>query len=256
MQRNYTNQAAPIRVASYNIRKCVGLDRIRAPERVLGVISALETDVIALQEADKRLGLRPAALPPRLIAAESDFKPVLVDQPDAGKTCSGADSLGWHGNAILIRKQAEVKHVQGLHLPGLEPRGALIAEIDHEGQVFRLVATHLGLMRRHRQTQLTAIREALDTLGDMPTILLGDFNEWSPDKGFDELSDSFAFHAPGHSFHAARPVAALDRIALGHGIRLKDAGVHEKGAALRASDHLPIWADISLPDVDAPVVFG
>jgi len=53
-------------------------------------------------------------------------------------------------------------------------------------------------------------------------------------------------HAPGHSFHAARPVAALDRIALSQGLQLEDAGVVETVLSRRASDHLPVWADISL----------
>ncbi|MGB0968912.1 MAG: endonuclease/exonuclease/phosphatase family protein, partial [Halocynthiibacter sp.] len=52
-----------LRIASYNIRKCIGLDRRRDPHRTAGVIQALRADIVLLQEADKRLGARPAALP-------------------------------------------------------------------------------------------------------------------------------------------------------------------------------------------------
>ena len=236
-----TPDAASFRVASYNIRKCVGLDRLRSPERVMGVISALDTDVIALQEADKRLGQRPAALPANMIEVESDFFPVPLspDDPDG-------DSLGWHGNALLLRKGTEVITAKGLHLPGLEPRGAIIADIRLKSRTMRIVGLHLGLMRRHRLLQLDAIRTALEDMKAAPTLLLGDFNEWSPHKGLETLGSDFTTHAPGRSYHAARPTAALDRIALGQGFELLDAGVHEKGAAAMASDHLPIWADVNL----------
>ena len=58
-----------LRIASYNIRKCVGLDRRRDPERVLGVIAGLGADIVALQEADRRLGARPSTLDPARIGA-------------------------------------------------------------------------------------------------------------------------------------------------------------------------------------------
>ncbi|MBZ0130012.1 MAG: endonuclease/exonuclease/phosphatase family protein [Rhodobacteraceae bacterium] len=228
-----------IRLASYNIRKCVGLDRRRAPGRILDVITSLDADIIALQEADRRLGSRPAALPRRLIERASEFEPLDIGE--------GPDSLGWHGNAVLVRKGTLLLATKRLILPGLEPRGAVIADLAIGAARVRLVATHLGLMRRHRILQLQAIRAAIDTLPDLPTVILGDFNEWNGDKGLDPLQDAYTIHAPGRSYHAARPVAALDRIALGRGIDLRDAGVHEAGAALRASDHLPVWADISLP---------
>src|SRR5437588_9627484 len=39
-----------IRVATYNIHKCRGLDRRTSPERIAAVIIELEADVVALQE--------------------------------------------------------------------------------------------------------------------------------------------------------------------------------------------------------------
>ncbi|MBE0414569.1 endonuclease/exonuclease/phosphatase family protein [Yoonia sp.] len=219
-----------LRVASYNIRKAVGLDRRRDPMRILKVLNGLDADVIALQEADLRMGARPSALCRNLIDAETDFTVVPIARNDV--------SLGWHGNAVLIRKGMTHGAISHIDLPGLEPRGAVRVDLP----AFSLVATHLGLMRRHRARQLRTIARALD--GAPRAIVLGDFNEWSPHKGLEQLSD-FAVHAPGHSFHAARPVAALDRIAVSGGIDLRDAGVVQTGLARHASDHLPIWADVA-----------
>jgi len=84
-------------VASYNIRKAIGTDRLRRPERILRVINELGADIIALQEADRRLGARPTALPLALIAEHTDFVPIIFETPTIG--------IGWHGNAMLVRKK-------------------------------------------------------------------------------------------------------------------------------------------------------
>lgn len=226
-----------MRLATYNMRKAIGLDRRRDPGRVLDVINALEADVVVLQEADRRLGERPTALPHTLLEGHSDFIPVAL--------ANNHVSLGFHGNAILLRRGLVASTATRIDLPGLEPRGAVSVEI---GGILRVVGVHLGLMRRHRRAQLGQIKRALNGC-DLPTIILGDFNEWSPRQGLEELEADFTLHAPGRSYHAARPVAALDRVALSNGIELTDAGVDEGKRARIASDHLPVWVDVALkPD--------
>ena len=48
-----------MRIVSYNIRKAVGLDRRRDPERILAILREVDADIVVLQEADRRLGRRP-----------------------------------------------------------------------------------------------------------------------------------------------------------------------------------------------------
>lgn len=223
------------RIAAWNIRKAVGLDWKRNPDRILSAIAALEADVVALQEADQRLWDRPSALPRARIQAETGLIPV-----DAGN----GRSLGWHGNAILAAPDFAVHAVHRLDLPGLEPRGALLADLSRGGAELRVVSVHLGLARRHRRGQLARLTEWLADLPARPTVILGDFNEWSRNKGVEPLSATFTTHAPGPSFHAARPVAALDRIAHDAQLALRASGVHRCDFSARASDHLPIWADL------------
>lgn len=225
-----------VRLASYNMRKCVGLDRRRDPMRNLEVINSIGADIIALQEADRRLGKRPAALPRDMVSQHSDFTAIDLDETGV--------SLGWHGNAILVRNGLRVSNIQRLTLPGLEPRGAVVADIGP----LRLVAVHLGLIRRYRLQQMAAIVAALGELEPKPTVITGDFNEWSRERGMGPLEADFTIHSPGLSFHAARPVAALDRFAISHDVMLKTAGVTQTALAKRASDHLPVWADVTLND--------
>ncbi|NNE89868.1 MAG: metal-dependent hydrolase [Silicimonas sp.] len=227
-------QNQTVRLATWNIRKCVGLDRRRDPHRVARTIAELEADVVVLQEADKRLGSRPAALTRDIVETETDMLPA-----DAG---GHEASIGFHGNAVLLAPGLGVKTRHSVHLPGVEPRGALI--LDIEGKIsMRVVAVHLGLMRSSRRAQLATIRERLTALPDRPTVVLGDFNEWSERRGLEPLT-GFDVHAPGRSFHAARPIAALDRIAINDTFELRDAAVVENARTRVASDHLPVWADL------------
>lgn len=228
-----------MKIASYNIRKCIGLDRRRNPQRVLSVLGELATDVVALQEADKRLGRRPSSLPIDQIERHTGLLPL-----DTGH---GGPSLGWHGNALLLRPGTRIADVECLDLPGLEPRGAIIVDISlKNGLSARLVSVHLGLLRTSRLRQIAYIRDAVANRAKQPTVIMGDFNEWSQTKGLENLAGEYNILAPGNSFHAARPIAKLDRFALSKDLHIKDAGVIDNGRARRASDHLPIWADIGI----------
>lgn len=220
-----------LRLASYNIRKAVGLDWRRDPARVLSVVNTISADVVVLQEADLRLGPRPAAIPRALIARETDYQIVDLAQ--------NAVSLGWHGNAILVRRGLEVTKARRLELPGLEPRGAVLARVAG----LTVVGVHLGLMRRWRLLQMNCIREHLEGRIES-TVVAGDFNEWSEHRGYEPLARDFHMVFPGPTFHAARAVAALDGFACGAKINVHRHGVEGGGAARIASDHLPVWAEV------------
>lgn len=236
-----TNQnERTIRLASYNIRKAKGIDGRKDPVRIMDILAELEADVVALQEADMRWRARPGVLSQSLISARSDY--VLVD---VAKT---EQSIGWHGNAILVRRGLMVDTVTRIDLPGLEPRGAVRIDLDLPFP-FTVIATHLGLTRYHRKGQLAAIRAAVSP-ELRPTAIIGDFNEWSGRRGFEALNADFTIHAPGKSFRSTLPMAALDRLALGRGMTLVNAGVVQTQQSLKASDHLPIWGDVSIHGQD------
>jgi endonuclease/exonuclease/phosphatase family metal-dependent hydrolase len=226
-----------IRVASYNIRKAIGTDRRREPERVIEVLNEVGADIVALQEADRRFGVRSAALPPRLLDSHSDYKPVPLNVQ--------SDSMGWHGNAILVRKSAAIAAYDVLHLPCLEPRGATMAEVALGGATLRVFGMHLDLSGLWRRRQAAAVIHAASARPAMPTVLMGDLNEWSAERGcLADFARHYRFAPCGRSFHARRPVARLDRIMHSDSVTLADCGVHESASARKASDHLPIWAEL------------
>ncbi len=234
-----TSAPAPgLRLASYNVRKAIGLDRKRDPERILQVIAELDADVVALQEADFRLGQRASVFDPAHIADVTGLRALPLG--------SGPESLGWHGNAVLVKPGVTLHEADRLDLPGLEPRGAVVVDLDTTAGGLTLVATHLGLLKRHRRQQAETLHAVLDDKLHRPAVIFGDLNEWRPTGGLSPFTKRFQIHAPGQSYHAARPVAALDRFVLSPMIALRSSGVHQSELARRASDHLPIWADIDL----------
>jgi endonuclease/exonuclease/phosphatase family metal-dependent hydrolase len=227
-----------IRVASYNMRKAIGTDRRRRPERTLDVLNELDADVIALQEADRRFGSRASAIPLHMIDEHSDYKPVAFGARDG--------SLGWHGNALLVRKGAEILHKELLHLPSLEPRGAVTADLRLNGEALRVVGMHLDLSGLWRRQQAHAILHHLESReAAMPAVLMGDLNEWSVRGGcLRDFAHHLTFADCGRSFHVRRPVARLDRIMVTEGLGIEQCGVHHSATARKASDHYPVWANL------------
>ena len=253
--------ASTITVASYNMRKAIGTDRKRRPDRVLQVLQEIDADVVALQEADKRIGGRGAAVPHELIDDHGMYKAVpfrvrhrrTLEGFPGGRHAErlfkiNTRNLGWHGNALLVKKHVDVMDVAALDLPMLEPRGAVMAELLIGDKPLRVVGMHLDLSGLWRRRQMRAILEAIQRRPHrMPTILMGDTNEWR-DAGacLQELNGSYRMAPTGPSFHSRRPFAALDRIIVDQRLAIEAAGVHASPEARKASDHLPIWARVSL----------
>jgi endonuclease/exonuclease/phosphatase family metal-dependent hydrolase len=227
-----------ITIASYNIRKGIGTDRRRRPDRILEVLHELHADIVALQEADRRFGARQSALPAELIA-QGEYKAVPFDIRPGG--------IGWHGNAILVRHSVEIADYEPLHLPMLEPRGAVMAELRIGANALRVVGMHLDLSGLWRRRQVRAIIEQVRRRRHrMPTVLMGDLNEWSLHGGcIREFSPDLQIAPTGRSFHSRRPVGCLDRIILTPDLHLVACGVHVTERARLASDHLPIWARVN-----------
>jgi endonuclease/exonuclease/phosphatase family metal-dependent hydrolase len=154
------------------MRKAIGLDRRRDPQRVLDVLHQIDADVVALQEADKRFGGRGSAVPHELIDTHGIYKPVHLGvrhKRPLEKARKHAERLlkintrniGWHGNAILVKKHVGVIDCAALELPTLEPRGAVMAELLIDDKPIRVVGMHLDLSGLWRKRQMRAILEKI-----------------------------------------------------------------------------------------------
>src|SRR5262249_20267593 len=124
-----------MRVATYNVHSCIGVDGRMDVGRVAGVLAELDADVVGLQEGDSRAsrgrGNQGEELARRL-AMELAEGPLLVE--DAGH----------FGNALLSRYPITVMRRRRFARTGREPRGFLHAVVRAEADtVWHVLATHL-----------------------------------------------------------------------------------------------------------------
>lgn len=227
-------------VASYNVHKCVGTDKQFDPERTVAVINEIGADITALQEAEQRFGDRAALLDLRRLERDTGLFAVPVPGTASGH--------GWRGNVLLVR-EAAVREVHQIRLPGVEPRGALVVDLDLNAGPLRIVAAHFGLLRRSRALQAEAILAAVATRTERPTLVVGDLNEWriggrSSLRRFSPHFGPLAAALP--SFPSRLPLFALDRILGNPHDLIVDLEVHDTPLARIASDHFPIKARIDL----------
>ncbi len=227
-----------MRIASYNIRKAVGLDWRRDTDRILDVLVEIDADIVVLQEADRRLGSKAGVLPLDQLERTLSLMPADVSVRPK--------SHGWHGNAIFCKSDHDVTKAARIEIPSVEPRGAVSITLRHP--MIEVIGIHLGLTPGVRRRQMRMLAEHIRTKSH-PVVIAGDFNEWKADSGiFDNHAKMIL---PGLSFHASRPTAALDRFVLSGPVDHVASHVHTSPLARRASDHLPIVLDIAMKDIPA-----
>jgi endonuclease/exonuclease/phosphatase family metal-dependent hydrolase len=220
-------------VATYNIHRCVGADGRRDADRVAAVIRELDADVVALQEVDARYHIEDGDDQAEYLATatgmEAVYGPALIRHQ------------GSCGNAVLTRWPVKgVRRVE-IGVPGREPRALLDTDIEVAGLPVRVLVTHFGLRHAERRLQTEMLVHAVGHHGDGCTILLGDFNEWTPvGHTLRRLNAVFGRSPAVRSFPAPMPALALDRIWVHPPNALVEVCAHRSRLARWASDHLPV----------------
>jgi endonuclease/exonuclease/phosphatase family metal-dependent hydrolase len=236
-------------VATYNIHKCIGVDRRHDPARVAAVLRELGADIIGLQEVMARHdGPRPVDHETYLAEAMGMR---LISGPQRN------DHRGRMGNAILTRFPVlAIRHID-LSVKGYERRGALDVDLDAGGRVLRVVATHLGLRGNERRAQMRRLLEAIASNGEdeqashgngasEAILMMGDLNEWRGRRGGIQALDRAFGRAPApRTFPSWCPVLPLDRIYAAPPVELLHFTVHRSALARLASDHLPLRARLA-----------
>jgi endonuclease/exonuclease/phosphatase family metal-dependent hydrolase len=235
-------ERSEVSLATYNIHGCRGRDGRREPARVARVIAELGADVVALQEVfypdEVELESRQPILFPELAQYLFLLGPTLRRRSDH------------FGNVLLVRHPIRRLERLDLSVSRREPRGALDVTLDVAGVELRVVATHLGLSRCERRTQVGRLLEHLDSREGPFMALLGDFNDWLPGRSvLHQLEEKLGIGPRLRSFPGTCPLLALDRIWVHPRSALLSQRVHRSPAALRASDHLPVVATVALPEV-------
>ena len=256
MERRLENRTVPARprkpdpvvrdcaitVASYNIHLGIGRDGLLKPERIADVITEIDADVICLQEVSR-------------IHGGFDMLAYLSGathyQAIAGPTLVTAG--GDYGNAILTRHTPSEIQRWDLSVPKYEPRGAIAMHLNKDGWTIRLIATHLGLWPNERRKQIKKLIGFMQETGSMPTVLMGDVNEWFLwGRPLRWLHRHFQETPAPATFPSRWPVFALDRIWVEPRQAMHQVAAHDSATARTASDHLPVTAQIKF-SADFPV---
>src|SRR5204862_4616892 len=87
---------------------------------------------------------------------------------------------GGYGNLILSRWPMRAHHHVSLRLGRRKPRGAQLAIVDTPEGLLQVANWHLGLAEAERWWQVDHLmRHALfRESADLPTLIVGDFNDW------------------------------------------------------------------------------
>jgi endonuclease/exonuclease/phosphatase family metal-dependent hydrolase len=234
-----------LRVVTYNVRAL--RDDARAVARVL---RALEPDVVCIQEAPRffRWRSRCAAL-----ARESGLFFAGGGRPTGG-------------TAVLTHLRVNVRSVDEHKLSkhrGLHQRGLVTVQVSRGGRGGTEVAvasTHLGLAGSERVTHagevISRLMTSPSTARSPFVVLAGDFNETSGEPAVARLLaagfvDAWAAAPYGGelTFSARRPRRRIDYVLVSSGVEILRCGVPEGLPDVRmASDHLPVLADLRLPE--------
>jgi endonuclease/exonuclease/phosphatase family metal-dependent hydrolase len=227
-----------LRIATYNIHRCIGRDGVEDPQRIAAVLRAMDADLVALQEV---------AFDPD---APGDRLRFLADAAGAqaipGPTL--LEAKGRYGNALLTRMAPrEVRRID-ISVPKREPRGIIEIVLAVEQKTVLVVATHLGLSPGERRRQMNRIVALLESASADVVILMGDFNEWYRWGGALRRLQRFFNPLPAPATFPSRcPLLALDRIWVRPAGLLTAARVFRGASAHVASDHLPLMAQVVLP---------
>jgi endonuclease/exonuclease/phosphatase family metal-dependent hydrolase len=219
----------PLRVMSYNVH---GLKDDRAA--LIALVRDLAPDVLIVQEAPRRFRWR------QRCASFAD---------DAGLVVA-AGGLPALGNLLLVSLRVKVHETWCLRYPltpGRHLRGAAFARGSVRGGAFTISGSHLATDPAERPTQAAIWKEALERV-EGPVIAAGDLNEGPGGGAWRTVGDGLLSSAAGcPTFPATLPARLIDGLFVTPDIVIEKYEVVETDLARRASDHLPVLADLTLP---------
>jgi endonuclease/exonuclease/phosphatase family metal-dependent hydrolase len=244
-----TNQQ--LRVATYNVHKCRGLDGKISPARVLEVIQQLDADVICLQEV-----VHAPDGPGRFNQAEQ----IAMGLPEYTWVFGNNRPLygGAYGNMTLTRLPIAEWRNHDLTHRKREERGVLQTDLALSyGQILRVFNIHLGtgyMERRHQARRLLGESVLTQPESNHPRLVLGDLNEWTRGLTTKLLRNEFQTFRPQHvwrfpkTFPGLIPLMTLDHLYFEAPLSLVKTRLWRSRQALVASDHLPLTATFDVAE--------
>lgn len=242
-----------VRLVTYNVHSCVGLDGKLSPERIARVIARYDPDIVALQEVDvgrARTGrVDQAEVIAGLLEMLMHFHPVLSVEEER------------YGDALLSRLPMRLVRAGRLpthpHRRDLEPRGALWVEVGEGPAALQVVNTHLGLSPKERAAQVDTLLGP-EWVGGIAAgagaVLCGDFNAlgWFPvcrriTARMRDVQVGRIGHRPRNTYWGRFPLGRIDHVFVDPDLVVRHVEVPDDALTRVASDHLPVIVDLQRP---------
>jgi len=236
-----------LRVATYNVHKCRGLDRRTAPERIARIIGQMDADVVALQEVLDVRNSKPELDQARCLASE--LGGYYWSFGENRKLHGGA-----YGNMTLSRFAPTLSKNYDLTWRRRERRGCLRTDFEIGGHVLHIFNVHLGtsfVERRHQARKLVS-PQLLTQISDGRKIVVGDFNEWTRGLATRLMGSAFRSAEPksflpyGRTYPGVLPVMHLDHFYFDATLLATGMKLYRNRTTLVASDHLPLLVEFEL----------
>ncbi len=236
--------------ATWNVHRGRGRDGRVDPDRIarvlVGEVLARPVDILALQEADAERPPHAGILDISAIEAATGLRHAHPDR----SLRWGEESHGFLGSILFVGPRVAVDAAAVLDLPGHCHRGAVVLDLSVGSDRLRAVGTHLSLGQALRAVQMRVVGQHLRRRTPLPTVILGDLNEWRPWGGlaFSEAVLGRRFAGPARAtFPASLPFLPLDRILCDRPGAVREASVLDGPGIREASDHRPLRGTIRLP---------
>jgi endonuclease/exonuclease/phosphatase family metal-dependent hydrolase len=227
-------------VLSYNIHECVGSDRCRDPKRIAQVIKESGAQIVGLQEVHSDPCGIEELHQMNYLGAATGYN--AIPGPAVER------SNGHYGNVLLTSYKVLAVRNLNLSYRRCEPRGAIDADLEIDGEIVRVIVTHLGLLPIERRFQVKKLLHALAEERSRIVILMSDFNEWLPTgRSLRWIHSRLGKTALVRTFPSAFPIFALDRIWVSPSAALASVSCLRTPLTRIASDHLPLRAVIEPP---------
>ena len=236
-----------VRVVTYNIHRCRGLDRRVRPGRIVDILGKINADIVALQEVWSIEGRN----------REEDQARFIAEELGLGFAFGETRRLngGGYGNVVLTRFPIHTHRNYDITAMNREPRGCLRTDVRLDAATLHVFNVHLGTaLLEHRAQAHRLFDERIVNHEELSgaRIVLGDFNEWVRGpvsrtlRSHLEWADIRSHLRRSRTYPGVLPLLQLDHIYFDPVLTLEGLHLYQERTAVIASDHLPLVADFRI----------